>query len=162
MPALRAVRDELSRHQLALNVVTGILAVYLAAGNLLRGAAVPSERYWAPGSLPFILLVICAIYVPVFALYKALDARFEEQGRVAAEAGRRSSELDRDLLVYCQQVVAELADRCPLVPLNQLAAQIWLCREDGSFDRRARFFLPHLRKSSGVTWRRGKGVAGFA
>lgn len=59
-------------------------------------------------------------------------------------------------------MVAAVADACHEIAINDVAASVWLCRADESFDRRCRFFLPHLRKSSGIAWRKGKGVAGMA
>ena len=155
MRFVRTARDALKRYELPLNIVTAGAGIYLAAGSTLLGAEIPSKAFWAPWDAPFGALVGCAVYAPLSGLYKALDAR-------SAEQSRRSTERRRDLLVNCQQVAAEIADRCDDVELHQLAAQVWLCRKDGTFADRVRFFLPHTRTSSGVGWRKGKGVAGVA
>ena len=124
---MRSVRDFLKKGEFALNVLTALIALYLAAANVLRGAKVPSEHFWAPWRGWFIAILVAALYVPLFALYKALDAHFEKEDRLSAEEARRSAAIDRDLLVYCQQAVAEIADLCRGVPLSHLASQIWLC-----------------------------------
>ena len=158
----RRVRDWLRRYEVALYFLTAGLGLYLAAGNVLRAAKWPCEEFWEPWSAAFIALLVSAVYVPAYALYKALDAYFEREERQAAERTSARSQADRDLELLCQQVAAQIAETCPAVQINDLATQIWLCRQNGEFERRYRFFLPHLRKSSGVVWRRGKGVAGLA
>jgi hypothetical protein len=152
---LRNIRNKIRRADVFVSIITAILGIYLAGGGILLGADVPSEEFWDPWRVPFVVLLVAAIYVPIYGFYKAMDARFEAQDRHEAE-------LQRDLIIYCQRATAELVERCPEVTLNQLAAHVWLCQDDGTFDRCARFFLPHFHKSSGVDWRRGKGVAGMA
>jgi len=142
--------------------VTAGLALYLAGGNLLRGAEWPSEDFWQPWSAAFVGLVLTALYVPVYTLYKALDAHYERTEKEEAEAENERATLDRDLQVVCQRVVSGIADACRGVEINEVAAHVWLCSTDGSFDPRARFLLPEARKRSGVPWARGKGVAGMA
>lgn len=155
MRFVRAALDVLKPYALPLNVVAALAGTYLAAGSVLLGAEIPSKGFWAPWDTAFVGLVGCAVYAPLYGLYKALDAEVAEQSR-------HTIQLQRDLAVNCQQVAAEVADRCHEVELNQLAAQVWLCGKDGSFADRVRFFLPHSRTSSGVGWCRGKGVAGVA
>jgi hypothetical protein len=58
--------------------------------------------------------------------------------------------------------VSAVGEACHKVEINDLAAHVWLCRDDGTFDRKAFFTLPEQRKSSGIVWCRGKGVAGMA
>lgn len=159
---MRRILTWLRRHPLAVDAITAALGIYLAAGMLLRGASEPSESFWEPWSGWFIALLVSALYVPAYAFYRAVDAHGQAHKRIEADAARRSAELHRDLLVYCQRAVAEIADQCRDVTLNELAAHIWICREDGRFVRCARFFLPHDHKGTGVDWRRGKGVAGMA
>lgn len=151
----RAIRDKIKRYDFAVNVVAAILAIYLAVGNILRGVDVPNEAFWLPWKTSFIALLVAAIYVPVYGFYKALDARYESQDREV-------NERQRDLSIHCQQGAAALLGQCPETSLNELTVQVWRCRDDETFDRRARFFLPHYHKSSGVEWRMGKGVAGTA
>jgi hypothetical protein len=156
------MRDLVKPFEFPLYFVTAVLALYLAAGNILRGADWPSEGFWHPWSVAFVGLIITALYVPVYALYKALDAHYERLEKEEAEAANERATLDRDLQVVCQRVVSGIADGCPGVEINDLGAHVWLCQSDGSFDRRARFLLPEARKRSGVSWGRGKGVAGMA
>ncbi len=151
----RALRDKIKRFDFAINVATAALAIYLAVGNILRGVKIPSEAFWLPWKAPFIVLIVAAIYVPIYGFYKALDARYES-------LDREVNERQRDLGIHCQQGAAALLGQCPETELNELAVQVWRCRDDETFDRRARFFLPHYHKSSGVEWRKGKGVAGAA
>lgn len=155
MAVFRTVRDRVKKVELLLYFVTALLATYLAVANILRAAKWPDEATWAPGTTWFWLIVACAVYVPLYALYKALDAHFEG-------ADKETATLDRDLELVCQRVVAEIANSCPAVNVNELAAQVWICKEDDTFDRRAFFFLPEKRKRSGIMWRKGKGVAGMA
>jgi hypothetical protein len=159
--ALRASLGWLKRHELIVFGVTVVAGIYLAGANVLRGAKVPSEAFWAPWSGWFIAMA-CAVYVPIYAFYKALDARHESRERAQAEGQGRALKLDRDLEACCQQVVSLIARDCPNVPINQIAVSVWLCRDDNLFDRRAMFFLPKKRRRSGVKWRRGKGIAGVA
>lgn len=159
---LRSGRDAVKQFEVPLYFVTAVLALYLAAGNLLRGAKWPSEAFWQPWSAAFIGLILTALYVPAYALYKALDAHYEKLEKEAAETSSERATLDLDLRVVCQRVVSGIADACRGVEINDLAAHVWLCNEDGSFDRRARFLLPEARRHSGVRWSKGKGVAGMA
>jgi len=159
---VRAIRNRIKRHDLFVNVVTAVLAIYLAAGNILSGVGVPSEAFWSPWKAPFIGLLVAAIYVPIYGLYRALDAHYEAQDREEAEAEKKAAERQQDLNIYCQQAAAAILGRCPQTAINELAVQVWLCRKDGGFDHRARFYLPHYNKVSGVEWRKGKGVAGTA
>jgi hypothetical protein len=159
---LKSVLAWLKKHELTVYGVTALAGTYLAGANVLRAAKVPSEHAWAPWSGLFIALLACAIYVPIYALYKSLDAHYEAQDRAQAESQERALVLDRNLEACCQQLVSLIARQCPNVEINQIAASVWLCRDDNQFDPRARFFLPRKRRSSGVNWRRGKGVAGVA
>lgn len=152
----------LRRIEVPLNVVALVLAVYLAAGNLLKGAKYPDEATWLPWTGWFIGLLVAALFVPIFALWKFFDAREEKKDKRTAEAERDRARLDADMAVLCQQVAAAIARRCPNLNLDHLAVQIWLCNDDGTFDRRYRFFLPYDRQPSGVQWRKGRGVAGMA
>jgi hypothetical protein len=152
---IRNIRNKIRRADVFVGIVTAVLGIYLAGGSILLGADVPSATFWEPWKAPFVALLTAAIYVPIYGFYKAMDARFESQDR-------QKVELQRDLTTYCQRAVSELVEQCPEVALNQLSAQVWLCQDDGLFDRCARFFLPHFHKSSGVDWRKGRGVAGMA
>ena len=60
-----------------------------------------------------------------------------------------------------QQLTLALVAR-PRRRAPELHARVWICRDDDSFDRRARFFVPQDRPSSGIPWKKGKGVAGMA
>lgn len=90
----------------------------------------------------------------MYALYKALDAYF-------IEADKDEAKLTKDLELLCQRTVAAVVDKCD-VSANELCAQVWLCRADDGFERRAGFFLPDVRSRSGTQWRKGKGIAGAA
>lgn len=111
----------------------------------MRGAKWPNEETWAPWTGWFIGLVFTALWVPK-----------------AAEAAKAESALDVDLQLICQRVVSAVSEACPKVKINDLAAHVWLCRGDDSFDRRAFFTLPEKRKSSGIVWKKGRGIAGMA
>lgn len=152
---MRNLLDTIKRHETLANVLGAVVAVYAAAGMFLLGAKVPSERFWQPWRWPFILLLVAIVLVPLFALYQYFAKR-------NAEHERNRARLDTDMTIHCQQLAASLAHECPQVSLDDLAISIWLCRSDGEFDRRYRFFLPYDRQASGVHWRRGVGVAGQA
>jgi hypothetical protein len=47
------------------------------------------------------------------------------------------------------------------VSVTALAACVWICRDDDTFDEVARFYLPYERPALGVRWHKGKGVAGW-
>jgi hypothetical protein len=160
--AMRRLRDVVKRYEVLLYFVTALLAVYLAVANILRAAKWPDEATWAPGTTLFALVIGCAVWVPLYALYKAIDAHLESVDKEAAAADQRRVTLTADLELLCQQTVAALAHGCDKVGVNDLAAQVWICRPDGTFDRAARFFLPQERPSSGIEWTKGKGVAGMA
>jgi hypothetical protein len=72
------------------------------------------------------------------------------------------SKLQNDLELLCQRSVSAIADHCQDATVNDLSVQVWLCRPDGTFDRRAVFMLPEARPHSGIEWRQGKGIAGTA
>jgi hypothetical protein len=161
-PLVRKARDRIKRAEILLYVLTAVFALYLAGGNLLRGAKWPDEATWAPWTGWFIGLVVTALWVPLYALYKALDAHLEQTDKQAAEAAEAKAALDVDLQLICQRVVSAVSEACPSVGINDLAAHVWICRDDDTFDRRAFFTLPEKRKSSGIVWQKGKGVAGMA
>jgi hypothetical protein len=155
MSTLRRGRDFVKQFDVPLYFVTALLGLFLTVGAIFLTAKVPSEHDWSPGEPLFWALVVSAVFVPVYTLYKSLDAYFETQDK-------RRSEVERDLTIACQKVVSRIVDACPRVGVNDLASCVWLCREDDSFDEIARFYLPHHRKGSGVIWGRGRGVAGTA
>lgn len=166
---MRGLCAGIRRHEVPVTVAATVLGVYLAVANVLIAAKRPSAGFWMPWKIAFIFLLVAAIGVPLYALYKSLDVYFERQvheravqQQALAEQERKRAALDRDLVLFSQQIVAEIADDCYTIRLTDLAAQVWICRADETFDRRARFFLPHERPSSGVQWKKGKGVAGFA
>lgn len=162
MDALRSIRDGIKRFEVLLYFVTALLGLYLAAGNILRAAKVPSEQAWKPWEALFVILIICAVWVPFYALYKAIDARLEALDKQRSELEKRRSDAERDLALLCQQVVGAIADACRTVGVNDLAACVWTCRTNGDFHEVAQFYLPYLRRGSGVKWRKGVGVAGWA
>lgn len=159
---LRRAVTAIRRFEVPLYVVTAVLGTYLAAANVLRGAKAPDEAFWGPWKVAFVAILVCAVYVPLYALYKALDAHYEKRDRSEVAAEQARARLVRDLEVACQRVVADIAEHCPEVEPNHLAASVWLCADDGSFDHAARFLLPYERKGSGTVWARGRGVAGMA
>jgi hypothetical protein len=152
---LRRLRDGIKRFEVPLYVVAAVLGVYLAVATLLRGAKYPTESSWAPWGALFVLMLAAAVFVPLYAFYKALDAHY-----LAAE--KEKGKLQKDLELLCQRVVAELADRCEGVSVNDLSAKVWLCRSDETFDMRASFELAEARLGDGTEWRKGKGIAGTA
>ena len=152
---MRKLRNWVKRFEVLLFFSAAAFGAYLAAANLLRGAKVPDEAFWAPWRVWFALMSAAAIFVPLYALYKALDAYYLTDEKEGAQ-------LQKDLGLLCQRVVAELADRCKDVSVNDLSAKVWLCRRDGSFDMRASFELAEARVGDGTEWRKGKGVAGTA
>ncbi len=158
-----------SRARLRCTLVTAILGLYLAVGNALRGAKFPDEETWSPWSPWFVALLGAAVFVPLYALYKALDAYLETQDKSAAEERQQAAEaanaetaLNIDLQLLCQRVVSAINDECPDVSANELGTHVWLCRDDGTFDRAVFFTLPLTRKRSGIVWGKGNGVAGMA
>jgi hypothetical protein len=154
--------DAIRRHDRLVAVLATACAVYAAGGAFLLGAKVPSEHFWRPWRWPFALLLAAVVVVPLFALYQYLGAREEAAEKRDAERDRNRARLDADVAIHCQQLAASLSHECPDVKLDDLAISIWLCRSDGEFERRYRFFLPYDRQASGVHWRRGVGVAGQA
>jgi hypothetical protein len=159
---MRGVLDTIKRHETLANILGAVVAIYAAAGAFLLGAKVPSEHFWHPWRWPFILLLVAIVLVPLFALYQYFGARQEARAKRSAEQERNRARLDADMAIHCQQLAASLSHECPAVRLDDLAISIWLCRPDGEFERRYRFFLPYDRQPSGVPWRRGVGVAGQA
>lgn len=159
---MRSAIEKLRKADVALNVVAAVLGIYAAAANVLRGAKAPDAGFWDPWGAPFSVLLAAVVFVPLFALYKYLVARYESEERLSAERERDRSRLDADMAIHCQQIAAALAHQCPQITLDQMAISIWLCEAKGRFDRRYRFFLPHDRKPSGIDWRKGVGVAGMA
>ena len=84
----------------------------------------------------------------------------KEEARQRAE-GRRA-DARSDLAVACQMIVAAIAAACTSISVNDVAASVCSCRDDGGFDEVARFYLPYQRPPSPVRWHKGKGVAGWA
>jgi membrane-associated PAP2 superfamily phosphatase len=72
--------------EVPLYFLTAALGLYLAGASLLRGAKFPDETTWTPWTIWFVLLLVTAVYVPIYALYKALDASFEREDKERAEA----------------------------------------------------------------------------
>lgn len=155
MKALRKLRDGIKRFEVPLFVVAAVLGSYLAVASALRGAKYPNEAIWLPWEPLFIAMLVAGVFVPVYAFYKALDAYF-----LTADQGQ--AKLQNDLELVCQRTVAAVADSCVQVTVNDLSTQVWLCKRDGTFDRRACFMLPETRPRSGIEWRKGKGIAGSA
>lgn len=155
MKALRKLRDGLKRFEVPLFILAAFLGTYLAIASALRGAKYPSEGIWLPWEPLFVAMLVAGVFVPLYAFYKALDAYF-----LAADQGQ--AKLQSDLELVCQRTVAAIADECSEVTVNDLSAQIWLCKRDETFDRRACFMLPEARPRSGIKWGKGKGIAGYA
>lgn len=151
----RAIRDRLKSVEVPLFVITFLLGAYLAVGNILDAANVPNKTTWTPWSVWFVLLLVAAVWVPLYALYQTVEARLQSREKLDTQARR-------DLALTCQQIVCAIADACATVAVNDLAACVWKCRDDDGFDEIARFYLPHHRPRTGVTWHKGKGVAGWA
>jgi VanZ family protein len=151
----RVIHDRLRAAEIPLFVVTFVLGAYLAVGNIFDAANVPRKSTWTPWSIWFVALLAAAVWVPLFALYQTVEARRQSRARLETQA-------TRDLALACQQIVAVIADTCAKVAVNDLAACVWKCRADGGFDESARFYLPHHRPPTGVSWHKGKGVAGWA
>jgi hypothetical protein len=151
----RAIRDRLKSVEVPLVAITFLLGAYLAVGNIFYAANVPNKTAWTPWSVWFVLLLVAAVWVPLYALYQTVEARLQSrekrQTRAAALLART-----------CQQIVAVIADACPEVTVNHLAACVWRCRADDTFQELARFYLPQDRPPTGMEWHKGKGVAGWA
>jgi hypothetical protein len=142
------------RFEILLFTVAMALGAYLAVANLLRAADHHSTA-WEPWHPLFIAMLVAALFVPIYAFLRAFDAR-----ELKADAAR--SKLQNDLELLCQQSVSAIADHCQDASVNDLSVQVWLCRADDGFDRRAVFMLPEARPHSGIVWRKGKGIAGSA
>lgn len=151
----RAIRERLKSVEVPLFVITFLLGAYLAVGNILDAANVPNKTTWTPWSVWFVLLLVAAVWVPLYALYQTVEARLQSREK-------RDTQARRDLALTCQQIVCAIADACPTVAVNDLAACVWRCRDDDGFDEVARFYLPHHRPPTGMKWHKGKGVAGWA
>ncbi len=151
----RAIRKRFQALELPLVLVTFALGVYLAAGTILLAANFPDHKTWTPWSGWFVALLVSAVWVPVYALIQTIQARLQAR----AELGR---EARRSLALFCQQIVGAIAHSCANVSVTALAACIWICRDDDTFDEVARFYLPYERPALGVRWHKGKGVAGWA
>jgi hypothetical protein len=142
------------RFEVQFFVLAMVLGVYLAVATLLRAARHHGPA-WEPWHPLFIAMVLAAVFVPIYTFLRALDAR-----DLKADAAR--SKLQNDLELLCQRSVSAIADHCQDATVNDLSVQVWLCRQDGSFDRRAVFMLPEARPHSGIEWREGRGIAGTA
>jgi len=151
----RFIRKRLSALALPLLVLTFVLGVYLAAGNVLDAAHVPDKHIWVPWSVWFVVLLVSAVWVPIYALYQTIQAGLQSRAK-------RETQARRDLALLCQQIVGAIAHGCADVSVNALAACVWICRPDDTFDEVARFYLPYERPPVGVRWHKGKGVAGLA
>jgi hypothetical protein len=138
--------------------LVGLLAaVYALVAGALSGKKWPSEKTWAVGTLWFWSWVAAGIV--------ALAAAFVE-GVLSRRAAERAAQgvRDNDLNVYCRVIAGKIIDHCNpagLVP-TQLAVGVWLTKNDDTFDRKAQFLFAEERPHSGVDWKKGKGVAGWA
>ncbi len=155
MRFFRAIGKRLHVLGFLLLLITFVLGVYLAVGNILLAANFPHKRTWQPWTVWFVALLVSAVWVPVYALGQAIRARRRARAQLKTQARR-------DLALLCQRAVAAIAHGCADVSVNQLAACVWLCRDDGGFNEIARFYLPDDRPALGVRWSKGKGVAGWA
>jgi hypothetical protein len=147
---LAAVR----RFEVQLFWVAMLLGVYLAVATLVRGTRHHGSA-WEPWHPLFVVMLVAAVFVPIYAFFRALDAR-------ELKADAAASKLQGDLELLCQRTVSAIADHCQDTTVNDLSVQVWICRADGGFDRRAAFMLPEARPRSGIEWRKGKGIAGTA
>lgn len=148
------VRAAMRRFEVQFLWVAMVLGIYLAVATLLR-AARDQPMALEPWRPLFIAMVVAAIFVPIYTLLRALDAR-------ELKADAVGGKLQNDLELLCQRTVSAIADHCQDATVNDLSAQVWICRPDGSFDRRAVFMLPEARPHSGIEWCKGKGIAGTA
>jgi hypothetical protein len=148
------VRAAMRRFEVLLFSVAMVLGAYLAVATLLRAARQHSTA-WEPWHPLFIAMLVAALFVPVYAFLRALDAR---ELKVDAARGKLQTSLE----LLCQRSVSAIADRCQDATVNDLSVQVWICRPDDCFDRRAVFMLPEARPHSGIEWRKGKGIAGTA
>lgn len=156
MTGLRhAIRARLKSVEVPLFVITFLLGAYLAVGNIFDAANVPDKTTWRPWSVWFVLLLVAAVWVPLYALYQTVEARLQSSEK---RQTRELAVLERT----CRQIVTVIAEECPTVAVNQLAACVWRCRADNCFEELARFYLPQDRPRTGVEWAKGKGVAGWA
>src|SRR5664280_1438957 len=151
----RAIRSRLKSVAVPLFVITFLLGAYLAVGNIFDAANVPNKTTWTPWSVWFVVLLVAAVWVPLYALYQTIEARLQSREK-------RQTRAVALLARTCQQIVAVIAEACPDVTVNHLAACVWRCRPDDTFEEIARFYLPQDRPPTGVEWHKGKGVAGWA
>jgi hypothetical protein len=142
------------RFEVQFFVLAMVLGVYLAIATLLRAANHHSTA-WEPWHPLFVAMLVAAVFVPIYAFLRALDAR-----ALRSDAAR--SKLQTRLELLCQRSVSAIADQCQDATVNDLSVQVWICRPGDSFDRRAVFMLPEARPHSGIEWRKGKGIAGTA
>jgi hypothetical protein len=134
--------------------LVGLLAgVYALVAGALNGKKWPSEKAWSVGAPLFWSWVAAGIV--------ALVAAFVEAGlaRRAAQGVR-----DNDLYITCRLIAGKIIGHCVPAGLdaNLLTVSIWRTKKDNTFDRKAKFLLPLEFPPSGVDWKKGKGVAGWA
>jgi hypothetical protein len=151
----RAIRARLKSVEVPLFVITFLLGAYLAVGNIFDAANVPNKSTWTPWSVWFVLLLVAAVWVPVYALYQTVEARLQSREK-------RQTRAVALLARTCQQIVEAISTACPAIAVSDLAACVWSCQADDTFKELARFYLPQDRPPTGVEWRKGKGVAGRA
>src|ERR1700722_2291527 len=82
----RAIASHLRAVEVPLLLVTLALGIYLAAGNILDAANVPDESTWEPGKVWFIVLLVAAVWVPIYAVYQTLEARLQSRAKIETEA----------------------------------------------------------------------------
>lgn len=131
--------------------LVGLLAgVYAVVATAFSNQMWPSDKTWQVRGPWFWSLVVAGIV--------ALVAAFVEG--VLSRRGKR----DSDLNVYCQQIASKIIGHCVPAGLNPqlLTVGVWRTKKNNTFDRTAQFLLPVERPRSGVDWKKGKGVAGWA
>jgi hypothetical protein len=64
----RTIRARLKSVEVPLFVITFLLGAYLAVGNIFDAANVPHKSTWTPWSAWFVLLLVAAVWVPIYAL----------------------------------------------------------------------------------------------
>lgn len=134
-----------------------LAAAYLAVAGLLSSKKWPSEKTWQPWTPWFWSLVAAGIVVAAAGF---VDWLLSQRSADRAAQGTR----DNDLNIFCQQIASKIIGHCVQAGLNPelLTVAVWRTKKDNTFDRTAQFLLPVERPRSGVDWKKGKGVAGWA
>ena len=104
-----AIRARLKSVEVPLFVITFLLGAYLAVGNIFDAANVPDKSTWTPWSVWFVLLLVAAVWVPVYALYQTVEARLQSREKRQTQAEKLQTSAVAQLARTCQQIVEAIS-----------------------------------------------------